>query len=478
MSTYKTISGVNEGVSVERLRFFTHTGYIGCIEDKDLSAPPASPEFGAAYIVASGATGPWEGKEKQLAIWNGIAWQFVEPTNGLSVYVRDEGMFYFFNSTTWQKMSEAFSIVHITPSMSSAEFKSAIEGASNRIVLCTPGTYTLTYDTTGISDYSVITLPQNCIIVAFGAEIKFRYSNTNGNSTQRFVRINQKGCMIMGGTWWIDRTNSAGGSSRRLFYVDNGADPLFYKCRIANSSGAPGVTLDGSGTFGLFIGCLFKPVQSYWIDGQFIYVASGASIDVLGCIFDGNAPDGARGCNMGIEHDSQSRRTIIKNATFRYLLMGIRITHYGWGADQYYVHISDCDFIGMRNTGSGDYSSILFALVNTDRRLFDVTIENCKFEGGNSSSGQIGVITNASYQYGLKNLVIRNCDFVASSAYGTAGYALYFPAYSESPDTYDRKNEIAEISGCNIRGSYYYKPLNIHPDILANIGKFDVRIYS
>jgi|GEM_PF-2690746 len=368
----------------------------------------------------------------------------------------------------------------IEPSISPADFKSIIESASNKVVWLTPGTYILTYDTTGISGYSVITLPQNCIIVAFGAEIKFRYSNTNGNFTQRFVRINQKGCVIMGGTWWVDRANSAGGSDplRTLFYVDNGADPLFYKCRIANSSGATGVALSGSGTFGLFIGCLFKPVQNNYTDWQFLSVENGASIDVPGCVFDGHSTEGNIRCSAGIVHSTQNIKTIIRCATFKHLAGGVKILFFDYGADLYYVHISDCDFVEMRNVWSGDLSPIMLWLFNTNRRLFDVTIENCKFEGGNSSSGQIGVPPYASYQYGLKNLVIRNCDFVASSAYGTAGYALYFPAYSEAPDTFDRKNEIAEISGCNIRGSYYYKPLNIHPDILANIGKFEVRIYS
>lgn len=70
------------------------------IIDKDLSTPPGSPTTGAMYIIGATATGDWAGHENEIAFYNG-GWKFIEPSNGMSVYVLDEAMYYKWNGTSW-----------------------------------------------------------------------------------------------------------------------------------------------------------------------------------------------------------------------------------------------------------------------------------------------------------------------------------------------------------------------------------------
>lgn len=62
------------------------------VVDKDLTAPPGSPANGALYIVATGGTGAWAGKDGYLAWWltSVAAWTFLAPSLGMSVRVMDE----------------------------------------------------------------------------------------------------------------------------------------------------------------------------------------------------------------------------------------------------------------------------------------------------------------------------------------------------------------------------------------------------
>jgi hypothetical protein len=56
-----------------------NTGII----DKDLTTPPVSPVSGSLYIVASGATGAWAGKDNQIA-WFNQTWRFIVASEGLT----------------------------------------------------------------------------------------------------------------------------------------------------------------------------------------------------------------------------------------------------------------------------------------------------------------------------------------------------------------------------------------------------------
>lgn len=72
----------------------------GTVADKDLTAPPASPVTGVAYLVAPSATGAWAGKSTSIAYFNQVL-RFVTPQTGAHIWVADEGAFYAFNGTAW-----------------------------------------------------------------------------------------------------------------------------------------------------------------------------------------------------------------------------------------------------------------------------------------------------------------------------------------------------------------------------------------
>lgn len=68
--------------------------------DKDLSTPPASPNSGDLYIVADGSTGDWNGEDGKIALYEN-GWKFIEPNEGMNLWLNDEDKIYFYNGATW-----------------------------------------------------------------------------------------------------------------------------------------------------------------------------------------------------------------------------------------------------------------------------------------------------------------------------------------------------------------------------------------
>ncbi len=72
------------------------------VASRALTVPPATPEVGARYIVAAGATtGAWAGKATQIAVWNLTGWVYVQPLAGWQAYVTDEAANATFDGTAW-----------------------------------------------------------------------------------------------------------------------------------------------------------------------------------------------------------------------------------------------------------------------------------------------------------------------------------------------------------------------------------------
>lgn len=88
---------VNE--ALYRIDALLNSGVI----DKDLSAPPGSPTQGDVYIVASSPTGAWSGKAKYVAYYDQI-WRFIEPREGLMLWVDDENKRYVYNGSAWEEI--------------------------------------------------------------------------------------------------------------------------------------------------------------------------------------------------------------------------------------------------------------------------------------------------------------------------------------------------------------------------------------
>lgn len=71
------------------------------VKDRDLTAPPATPSAGDAYIVAASATGDWAGEDGNVAVWDGSAWAFGTPRVGWVAYIEDEEKLSAFKAAGW-----------------------------------------------------------------------------------------------------------------------------------------------------------------------------------------------------------------------------------------------------------------------------------------------------------------------------------------------------------------------------------------
>ena len=63
-----------------------------------------SPAEGDTYIVATGATGAWAGKDGKFACWLNGAWSFRTPADGWLAYVLDAGMLAVCQSGAWSNL--------------------------------------------------------------------------------------------------------------------------------------------------------------------------------------------------------------------------------------------------------------------------------------------------------------------------------------------------------------------------------------
>jgi len=69
--------------------------------DRDLTAPPGTPEDGTRFIVAADATDGWAGRDGQIAAWQDGAWAFHAPRIGWLAWIEDEGRLMLFDGSAW-----------------------------------------------------------------------------------------------------------------------------------------------------------------------------------------------------------------------------------------------------------------------------------------------------------------------------------------------------------------------------------------
>lgn len=75
----------------------------GVIEGAVTAAPPASPLAGSLYLVGTGATSAWAGRDGQLAGWLPSGWRFIVPPEGLRLTERATGF-------EWRRLATGWSI--------------------------------------------------------------------------------------------------------------------------------------------------------------------------------------------------------------------------------------------------------------------------------------------------------------------------------------------------------------------------------
>lgn len=73
----------------------------GGIMDRDLTEAPATPSDGDIYIVAPAATGIWADKDQQIAFYQ-AGWYFIEPKEGITLWIRDEFILRTFVGGEWK----------------------------------------------------------------------------------------------------------------------------------------------------------------------------------------------------------------------------------------------------------------------------------------------------------------------------------------------------------------------------------------
>jgi hypothetical protein len=72
-----------------------------CVEGGPDESPPAEPQPGQAWLVASPAAGEWSGRSHCVAGWTESGWRFVAPVEGMSVWKRDAGLWVHWTGSMW-----------------------------------------------------------------------------------------------------------------------------------------------------------------------------------------------------------------------------------------------------------------------------------------------------------------------------------------------------------------------------------------
>lgn len=73
--------------------------------DRDLAAPPEEPAEGDRYLIATGATDGWSGRDGNLAAFQDGAWAFFAPRPGWLAWIADEAALAAFDGTRWAAVS-------------------------------------------------------------------------------------------------------------------------------------------------------------------------------------------------------------------------------------------------------------------------------------------------------------------------------------------------------------------------------------
>ena len=71
------------------------------VESRTLAVPPGSPNEGACYIPAAGATGAWSGWDGQVAAYSG-GWFRIVPLSGLKAWVKAERLTVTYEDGVWR----------------------------------------------------------------------------------------------------------------------------------------------------------------------------------------------------------------------------------------------------------------------------------------------------------------------------------------------------------------------------------------
>jgi hypothetical protein len=70
-------------------------------ESATIATPPSAPLVGQCWIVASGGTGAWTGKDATFACFTSGGWRYISPRKGLRVGVVDTQSVHIYDGLIW-----------------------------------------------------------------------------------------------------------------------------------------------------------------------------------------------------------------------------------------------------------------------------------------------------------------------------------------------------------------------------------------
>ena len=72
------------------------------IDGAAMTTPPGSPVAGACYLVGTGATGAWAGRDAMLAGFTEGGWRFIAPIEGMRMLDRVSGQLVVRRGGAWE----------------------------------------------------------------------------------------------------------------------------------------------------------------------------------------------------------------------------------------------------------------------------------------------------------------------------------------------------------------------------------------
>lgn len=108
------------------------------VADRDLTAPPSSPSDGTRYLVATGASGAWDGQAGRIAAWQDGAWSFLAPHEGWICWVADEDVALVFDGTGWVALAPSGGGASFNPVTGGLLGVNATATTTNRLAVAAP----------------------------------------------------------------------------------------------------------------------------------------------------------------------------------------------------------------------------------------------------------------------------------------------------------------------------------------------------
>lgn len=104
-------------------------------ESRGDNVPPPSPATGQCWIIGASPTGDWAGHPEKLAIWTSGGWRFVDSVEGMHIWLRDSGVFSFWNGSEWRDGEQVCDALVIAGQTVVREQQGAVPDASGGSVI-------------------------------------------------------------------------------------------------------------------------------------------------------------------------------------------------------------------------------------------------------------------------------------------------------------------------------------------------------